>query len=214
MAHLDAVCVTAALRPEPTNDSGLTGIDKRPVDQPVLLGCTGVQGDSVQDRRHHGGRDKAAYAYAREDAAWWAEELRRPVPAGWFGENLATRGVDVTGAVIGERWRIGAGTDAALVEVTQPRIPCATFQRHTGEPRWVTRFFGHGAPGAYLRVLREGAVRAGDPIEVVDRPEHGVTVGAVFTDTVDFDRIRLLLDQPDLAESLVRELRRRIRRAG
>jgi MOSC domain-containing protein YiiM len=209
--RLEAVCVTAALKPEPTNPGGLTGIDKSPVNGPVVLGRSGVGGDRVMDSRNHGGPDKAAYAYAREDAAWWAAELGRDVPPGMFGENLATVGIDVTGAVLGERWRIGA-EDAVVVEVVQPRVPCATFQRHTGEQHWVKRFTLHGAPGAYLRVVHEGAVRAGDPVEVVSRPAHGITIGDVFADRLEQDQMRRLLAEPDLAESLRAELERRLRR--
>lgn len=192
----------------------MTGIDKRPVDGGVHLRETGVEGDRVMDERHHGGRDKAGYAYAREDATWWAAELGYDVPPGMFGENLATEGLDVTGAVIGERWRIGHGAAAAVVEVCEPRIPCANFAGHLGEDRWVKRFTAHGAPGAYLRVVTAGAVRAGDPVEVVDRPSHGVSVGEVFRlGQADPDRLELLLAaQPDLAVALERAVRRRLSR--
>ena len=183
-----AACRTHAVLPD-AGRVGSTGIDKRPVDGALHLGVTGVEGDSVRDERDHGGPDKAVYAYAREDIRWWESELGRKLTPGMFGENLLLAGVDVTGAVVGERWRIGK---TVLVEVTQPRTPCMTFQRFLGEERWVRRFFDAGRPGAYLRVLEAGAVRAGDPVVVSSRPEHGVTLGRWFTGQSPADAVLLL----------------------
>lgn len=162
---------------------GVTGIDKRPVDGPVRIaapgpdGAGGVAGDTVCDTRHHGGDDQAVYAVAREDLDDWERELGRTLRSGAFGENLTTVGLDVSGALIGERWRIGPDV---LLEVTCGRIPCRTFQGHLGEEQWVKRFTRKGAPGAYLRVIEPGEVRAGDPVEVVHRPGHEVTVALRF----------------------------------
>jgi MOSC domain-containing protein YiiM len=174
-------------RPVPYTDQpeGLTGIDKRPVEGPVKVtapgpkgvGASGLAGDAVCDMRHHGGDHQAVYAFAREDLDAWERELGRELANGTFGENLTTRGVDVAGALIGERWRIGPDV---VLEVTSGRIPCRTFQGHLGEQGWVRRFTHRGAPGAYLRVIEPGEIRAGDPIEVVHRPEHGVTVAVQF----------------------------------
>jgi MOSC domain-containing protein YiiM len=158
------------------DDPPHTGIDKRPSADRVTLAVDGVHGDVVVDRRHHGGVDKAVYAYAREDADWWQSELDRVIANGGFGENLTLAGVDVTGAVIGERWAIGS----AVVEVCQPRTPCLTFAGFWGVPDLIRRFTAHGAPGAYLRVAQPGDVGAGDPVRVVHRPDHGVTVSEVF----------------------------------
>ncbi|MFF3659791.1 MOSC domain-containing protein [Streptomyces olivochromogenes] len=164
---------------------GVTGIDKRPVDGPVRVtapgpkgvGASGLAGDAVCDLRHHGGNDQAVYAVAREDLDDWGRELGRPLASGAFGENLTTQGLDVSGARIGERWLVGA---EVVLEVTCGRIPCRTFQGHVGEQRWVKRFTQKGAPGAYLRVIEPGEIRAGDPIEVVHRPDHEVTVALAF----------------------------------
>jgi MOSC domain-containing protein YiiM len=177
--RVTAVCLVHTLRPEPTNPDGRTAIDKRAVAGQVEVGPLGLSGDLQQDTRHHGGLEQAVYAYADEDAGWWAAELGREIPAGLFGENLRTAGVDVTGAEIGERWRIGGadGLAGVLVQVTSPRIPCATFQRRVGEERWVKRFTDRGAPGAYLAVIEPGAVAAGDAIAVEFRPGHRVTIG-------------------------------------
>ncbi|MER7675628.1 MOSC domain-containing protein [Streptomyces sp. NPDC096934] len=164
---------------------GVTGIDKRPVTGPVRVsapgpkgvGASGLAGDTVCDLRHHGGDDQAVYAVAREDLDDWERELGRPLANGAFGENLTTLGLDVSGARIGERWRVGA---ELVLEVTSGRIPCRTFQGHLGEPGWVKRFTRRAAPGAYLRVIESGEIRAGDPIEVVHRPGHEVTVAVEF----------------------------------
>ncbi|HEY0699195.1 MAG TPA: MOSC domain-containing protein, partial [Micromonospora sp.] len=155
---------------------GRSGIDKRPVPGRVTARADGLDGDFIGEPAHHGGVDKAAYAYAREDAVWWERELDREIPPGRFGENLSTCGLDVTGAVIGERWSIGT----AVFEVAIPRTPCTTFAGFWGVPDLVKRFTAHGAPGAYLRVVTEGEIGAGDVIEVVRRPAHGVTVGETF----------------------------------
>ncbi|MEV6990788.1 MOSC domain-containing protein [Streptomyces sp. NPDC093228] len=164
---------------------GVTGIDKRPVDGPVRVtapgpkgtGASGLAGDAVCDLRHHGGDDQAVYAFAREDLDAWERELGRPLPNGSFGENLTTEGLDVSGALIGERWRVGS---ELVLEVTSGRIPCRTFQGHLGERGWVRRFTHRGAPGAYLRVIEPGETRTGDPIEIVHRPGHDITVALQF----------------------------------
>jgi MOSC domain-containing protein YiiM len=131
----------------------------------------------VCELRHHGGDHQAVYAVAREDLDDWERELGRPLAGGMFGENLTTKGVDVSGARIGERWRVGS---EVVLEVTSGRIPCLTFQGHLGEKGWVKRFTAKGAPGAYLRVIEPGELRAGDPIEIVHRPDHEVTVALQF----------------------------------
>ncbi|MER8002500.1 MOSC domain-containing protein [Streptomyces sp. NPDC095613] len=165
--------------------SGTTGIFKEPADGPVGVadpgppgrGGSGVAGDAVCDLRHHGGSDQAVYAFAREDLDSWERELGRSLPNGAFGENLTTSGLDITGARIGERWRIGPDL---VLETTSGRIPCRTFQSRLGEEGWVKRFTRRAVTGAYLRVIVPGEIRAGDPIEIVHRPDHEVTVAMAF----------------------------------
>lgn len=175
MAEVLAVCTVHALLPDRGN--GVTAIDKRPVERPLRVSAYGLHGDVQADRRHHGGEDQAVYAYAQEDADRIAAELDRGIAPGLFGENLRTAGVNVSGAVIGERWRVGG---KAVLEVTSPRQPCGTFERRMGLRGWVRRFEGFEAPGAYLRVIRAGDVRAGDAVVVEHRPEHGVTIADWF----------------------------------
>jgi MOSC domain-containing protein YiiM len=176
-----------------------TAIDKRSVDGRVGVRALGIDGDEQADAATHGGPEQAVYAYAREDYDWWERELGRPLRNGVFGENLTLSHVDVTGALLGERWRIGS----ALVEVTFPRIPCGVFRTWMDEPGWVKRFADAERPGAYLRVLEEGEVAAGDGVELVSRPDDsasaervklGEAVRAYYGDVV---MLRRILDIPD-----------------
>ncbi|MCZ4120569.1 MOSC domain-containing protein [Streptomyces sp. H39-S7] len=166
------------------SDPGRTGIDKRPVEGPVAVADPGPQGvagsglagDDIADRRFHGGDDQAVYAYAREDLDRWEGSLGRELRNGVFGENFTTVGVDINSALVGERWRVGE----VVLEVTSPRIPCRTFAVWLGEKGWVRRFTQDARPGAYLRVVEPGEVRAGDGITVLSRPDHEVTVEFLF----------------------------------
>ncbi|GAB3088936.1 MOSC domain-containing protein [Micromonospora schwarzwaldensis] len=203
-------------RPNPWKGLGATGIDKRPVDGPVAVsapgpkgaGEVGLAGDRVYDVAHHGGTDQAVYAYAREDLDRWQAELGRPLGNGSFGENLTTTGVDVTGALVGERWRIGSGL---LLEVSCARIPCGTFQGWLGEQGWIKRFTRAAVPGAYLRVVEPGAVRAGDPVEVVHRPDHEVTVAFLFRAvTTEPDLLPRVLVADALPAADAEQIRRRL----
>lgn len=182
--HVHSVNVGRAA-PNPAKAVGVTGIAKAAVDEAELrppgprrggLG-SGVEGDFIGDERHHGGDRQAVYAFAREELDWWARELGRDLANGLFGENLTTRGVDVDGALVGERWRVG---EDAVLEVSGPRIPCATFAARMGERGWVRRFTRHGRSGAYLAVLTPGTVRPGDRVEVLERPDHGIDVPTAF----------------------------------
>ena len=160
---------------------GRTSIDKRPLAGPVRVGRLGLEGDEVSDTRHHGGVDQAVYAFSREDLDAWAATLGRDIRDGQFGENLTTEGIDVNEAEVGEHWRIGT----TLLEVASIRIPCNEFKGWMGEcgydrTAWVKRFTATNRPGPYLRVVEEGVVRAGDAIDVVHRPGHGVTVSTMF----------------------------------
>ena len=196
-----------------------TGIDKRPSADPLTVSApgpakagpgSGVAGDSIINRRYHGGDDQAVYAYAREDLDRWERDLGRELTNGVFGENLTTADVDVTGALVGERWAVGS--DGLLLEVTSPRTPCRTFTSWMGVRGWMKTFTAAALPGAYFRVIAPGTVRAGDGVEVVSRPDHDVTLGVVF---------RALMSEPDLlprlavADALPAKIKRQVaRRTG
>jgi MOSC domain-containing protein YiiM len=205
VAHLESVNVGVS-KPY-VGKSGRSGIDKMPAAEPVAVtvpgwGSSGVTGDTIVDKPHHGGPDQAVYAYAREDLDYWAGTLSRTIRGGLFGENLTTAGLDVTGAIVGEVWRIGT----AALQVTSPRIPCATFTDQMKRARWVKEFTAHGAPGAYLRVLEPGELRAGDAVTVTDRPESPVTIGVMFRAlTGEPELLPLLVDAP-LIPDVIRAL--------
>jgi MOSC domain-containing protein YiiM len=184
-----------------------TAIAKRPLADPVFVARLGLEGDQVADTVHHGGPDKAVYAFAREDLDLWGERLGGRLPDGMFGENLTTVGLDVNEAAVGERWRVGG----VLLEVSSVRIPCSVFQNWLGlaghdASGWIKRFTVEGRPGPYLRVIEEGYLRAGDPIVVESRPTHGITVSMMFR-ALTTERTLL----PDLlpAEALPEDVRRR-----
>ncbi len=183
-----AVCRTHEVLPD-AGTVGSTGIDKRPVPGPQQVGALGMEGDTIRDTVNHGGVDKALYAYGQDAALLWEERLGVPVPLGGFGENLRLAGIDVDGAVVGERWQVGEPGVGPVLEVSEPRTPCQTFARFVhatiGESdataRWVKQFTQVGLVGSYLRVETGGLVAAGDAVEVLSTPAHGVSVSAWFT---------------------------------
>lgn len=160
-----------------------TGIFKEPQPGRVRVAGVTVGADVQVDKKHHGGPSKAVYAYAVEDYEWWTAELGRELPPGTFGENLTTEGIDVNGALIGEVWVIN---DVAI-QVTDPRIPCSTLRARMGIPGFVKRFAASRRFGAYFRIVKEGDLGAGDAIEVIERPDHGVSVAQVGAAYFDGD---------------------------
>lgn len=161
----------------------LTGIEKCPRDAIRIEaprgegGLSGVAGDHVGNHRHHGGPDKAVYAYSREELMWWEAELGRGLPSGFFGENITTAGIELEMLLVNQRVRIGADV---VLEVSLPRQPCATFQAHLGERAWLRRFTDRGRCGAYFRVIVPGTVRPDDVIAPLTVPEHGVDLRIAF----------------------------------
>ncbi|MGC4938580.1 MOSC domain-containing protein [Kribbella sp. DT2] len=207
MAQVIAVNVVHALIPG-AKGTNLTAIDKRPQPGRIAVTELGLVGDSHQYRRH-GGPDQALYLYAREDADWWAAQLDREIPSGYFGENLDSIGLDVSNALIGERWRIGTGADAVEVEVRSPRTPCRNFAFRMAVPGWTRRFAHARRPGAYLKVLRTGRIGAGDPVSVLFQPDHDVSVGDCAFDPSPERMARMLDSGIDLMPA-IRELAERV----
>jgi MOSC domain-containing protein YiiM len=207
-------------RPNPAKRfGGLTGIDKLPVDHAVEVRApgpkrtglhSGVVGDPIGDTKHHGGDDQAVYAYSREDYDWWQASLDRPLDPGTFGENLTTVGLDLNATQIGEIWRIG---DDLELQTTFGRIPCATFQAKMGEKQWLKRFSQAARTGTYLRVVKPGLLRAGDPIEIVHRPARSVGVSEAFDIYMHrSEELGLLLRAEDLPDDLKEEIEQRLSR--
>jgi MOSC domain-containing protein YiiM len=185
----------------------LSGIVKEPVQERRLASGVNIDGDGQADLTVHGGVDKAIYAYAVEDIAWWSEQLGRELPAGVFGENLTTEGIDCTGAVVGERWHVGE----AVFEVCQPRLPCFKLGMVFDDPKMLKHFVQASRPGVYLRIAEEGEIGPGDTVEVVDRPAHGVTVSLV-ADAIQKDLALApkALEAPQLAAGLAGWLAQRV----
>ncbi|HEX6312816.1 MAG TPA: MOSC domain-containing protein [Acidimicrobiia bacterium] len=174
-----------------------TAIWKQPVAGRVAARGVNLAGDEQADRSVHGGPSKAVYAYASEDTAWWEQELGRELGAGAFGENLTTTGIELSSAVIGEHWQVGS----AVLAVTEPRLPCWKLGVRFGDPGMVRRFTRAQRSGAYLGIVAEGDLGAGDEIRVVERPAHGATVGDIWR-IYHRDRARAasLLEVAELSE--------------
>jgi MOSC domain-containing protein YiiM len=191
-----------------------TAIDKRPVEGPVHVGTLGLDGDTQCDGRSHGGPDQAVYAYAAEDSTGWAELLGRELPPGVFGENLTTGGLDVNGAEVGERWRVGDPSTGPLFEVRSARTPCQNLSARLGLPGFHQRFAADGTTGAMLRVVETGVVRGGDPVTVVHRPGHGVTLRDLSIGPTPDQMRRLLSAGIDLTPKVRNRARRAVQRSA
>ncbi len=175
-----------------------SAIWKEPVPGRITASGVNLAGDEQADRRAHGGPHKAVYAYAAEDLRWWERELGRTLACGHFGENLTTEGIAVNDALVGERWKVGT----AVLEVSEPRVPCWRLGARMGDPTFPKRFIEALRPGAYLRILMEGDVGAGDEIEIVDKPDHGLTIRDVLRIyAFDHEEVERLVTNPQLSES-------------
>ena len=175
-----------------------SGIWKYPVSGRVSVRGVNVEGDEQADRTVHGGPDKAVYSYAAEDYEWWGEQLGRSLEFGEFGENLTTHGLDLTGALVGERWEFGS----AVLEVSEPRMPCWKLGFRVGDPAFVRQFAKAGRPGTYLRIVTAGEIGEGDEIRVISQPSHGLSVSDIFRIyTSDRHEAQRLLQVPEVPES-------------
>jgi MOSC domain-containing protein YiiM len=150
-----------------------TGIFKEPAEGRVMLGTLNLDGDGQADLVGHGGIYKAAYAYSVENYEYWKRELRREDLAfGQFGENFTVEGMPEDEVHIGDVFRVGG----ALVEVTQPRVPCYKLALKMGLKGFEKRFLATCRVGFYLRVLEEGEVGAGDGVDRVRIDPERITV--------------------------------------
>lgn len=186
--HIQSLNVGAVRTIEWNGDRITTGIWKSPVSGRVALVGVNFVGDDQADRSVHGGPDKAVYAYASEDYEYWREVESFTDEPALFGENLTTRGIDLSSSQPGERWKVGS----ALLEVVQPRLPCYKLGIRVGDPRFLRRFLAAARPGAYLRIVEEGDIGAGDPIHVVSHPAHSVTMRTMVAALRDEEKARAL----------------------
>jgi MOSC domain-containing protein YiiM len=174
-----------------------SAIWKLPVVGRIAARGVNLEGDDQADRKAHGGPDKAVYAYAVEDSRWWEEKLGRSLPYGQVGENLTTEGIEVNDALIGERWEIGS----TVLEVSEPRVPCWRLGVRMEDGMFPRRFTEALRPGAYLRIIVEGDVGAGDEIRVTRKPPHDLTIRDFFRIyTRDRSEVERLIATPGISE--------------
>ncbi len=153
-----------------------SAIWKNPVSGKIFARGINLEGDVQADREAHGGYDKAVYAYAIEDLTWWGNEIGRDIKPGELGENLTLKGISVNDALIGERWKVGEVT----LEVSEPRIPCWRLGVRMKDKTFPRKFTKALRPGAYLRIVQEGSVEKGNSVEIIEKPDHALSVRDVF----------------------------------
>jgi MOSC domain-containing protein YiiM len=189
-----------------------TGIYKAPVADRLNLGRSNLDGDGQADPVHHGGADKAVYAYPCEHYRWWREQLG-DIPGGWgaFGENLTVSGMPETEIRVGDL--LEAGT--AVLRVTEPRSPCFKLAMRLGCPDVVRRFARANRTGFYCAVEREGELGAGDRIRLLQRSPGSPTIAELtplrlFSGRDDRDAVRAALEAEALTDAWRGHLRKRL----
>ena len=176
--------------------SGVTGIYKRPAVDQVEVTAGGLADDAICDVENHGGVDQAVYVFGVPDYEWWSRELGQQLAPGTFGENLTIAGLASAQLSIGDRLHAGE----ISLQVTAPRIPCATLAQRMGDPAFVKRFRAAERPGVYCRVIRAGFIQTGDPVTL--EPYAGPTINAIemfrdyYAPTRDANAIRAYLAAP------------------
>ncbi len=159
-------------------DPYLSGIAKRAVEGPVKLGVEGLEGDVICDPKYHGGPDQAVYLYGAADYAWWEAELGRSLAPGSFGENLTLSDWESAATTVGDRFYIGE----VILEITSPRVPCATLSCHMGDSAFLKKFRKAERPGVYCRVLSDGEVKAGDAVRYEPLSGGGLGIMELYRD--------------------------------
>jgi MOSC domain-containing protein YiiM len=161
-----------------------TGIYKLPVDGPVEIKSLGIEGDAICDKKNHGGADQALYLYGGADYAWWEEELGHKLAPGTFGENLTISELESAAFNVGDFLHIGE----VILQVTAPRIPCGTFATRMGDPQWVKKFRAAERPGLYVRVIREGVIKAGDSVTVEKYAGETISIVEMYREHYNKDK--------------------------
>jgi len=178
-----------------------SAITKVPVEGPVMLRQTNLDGDEQGDLALHGGVDKAVYLYAAQDYEWWRSELGREIPDGLFGENLTVSGDWLTSVRIGDRFQIGD----AVVAANEPREPCFKLGVQMSDQSFLKRFREAGRTGAYFTVITEGKLQAGDSIVALEAGDPANITIAELHDLyvngrADRDRLAAALAGPDMTD--------------
>lgn len=178
-----------------------TGIFKEPTDHPIFLEKENVRHDEISNRKVHGGIYKACYMFSAEHYPYWKNLYPNfDWHYGMLGENLTVKGLDETQIYVGDIYKIGG----ALVQITQPREPCATFGAKMGDQSILKKFIKHGRPGTYTSVIEEGLVAVGDKLELVERPKNSITTAAffelIFAKDKDQEHLKLIIENTALPE--------------
>jgi MOSC domain-containing protein YiiM len=179
--HLDSVNLGEERTLQNKNRIERTGIFKFPAEGSVKVTKLGLEGDVIISKKHHGGPDQAVYIYGGADYAWWSDELKKEISPGTFGDNLTISDLESTQFHIGDTIQIGDVT----LQVTAPRIPCATFAARMEDPHWVKKFRRAERPGLYCRVIQEGFVKAGDTVSIEKYPGETISILEMFRDYYD-----------------------------
>ena len=192
-----------------------TGIFKQPVSGSLRVGPYNLAGDGQADLNNHGGEHKAVYAYSFDHYPYWRTVLKREeMNCGQFGENLTVAGLDESACCIGDQLQIGS----ALFTITQPRVPCFKLGIRFGDENMPRLFSESARTGFYLKVLREGAVEAGDTVGVVKRGYGNVAIKPLFEAYLnrgDKEASRTLahaLEVPELSPEWRTQIERRLAR--
>lgn len=174
--------------PQPTprkNSNHQTGIFKQPTPGPVEVGPEGLTNDFIGDHKHHGGPDQAIYVYGQTDYDWWATSLGERIQPGLFGENLTIAGLTCTTFNIGDKLRFSGGV---VLQVTSPRIPCATLAARMEDPAFAKKFRHAERPGMYCRVLQTGTLQAGETVTITPYTGETLSLIEMYRDAFDPDK--------------------------
>lgn len=174
-----------------------TGIFKYPTTESLTLTAVDVQDDTIIDRVHHGGANKACYLFSSDHYPYWkAKYPHLPWDWGMFGENLTIQDLDEYTIRVGNIYRLGT----ALVQVSQPREPCYKLGIRFGTQAILKEFVDHGHPGTYVKVLEPGQVSTGDILQLVEESRNPLTVqqfySLMFLKEKPRELLQLFMDNP------------------
>jgi MOSC domain-containing protein YiiM len=161
-----------------------TGIFKLPTSEGVRVTKLGLEGDAILSKKHHGGPDQAVYVYGGADYEWWSRELGSEMAPGTFGENLTIGELESAHFNVGDYLYVKAVT----LQITAPRIPCGTFAARMQDPQWVKKFRHAERPGLYCRVVRDGTVRAGEPVTVQRYDGESISILEMYREYYNKDK--------------------------
>ena len=190
-----------------------SSIQRKPVTGKIFLDFLGFEGDRVADPGHHGGRDKAVCVYSVDHYPFWEKELSRPLLPGAFGENLTVQNLKEAEIHIGDVFRIGE----AEVQCSQPRQPCHKLNKVFQYQKMACRVQTLGYSGFYLRVLKPGWLKSGDPFELLDSEPHQISVDdanrLMHVDKKNSDQLKRILSLDSLSDDWRETFEKRLDRA-